>query len=64
MDGEKAQDGQVSGLTTAASSEAAASRIPRVSTAGTMRGEMLYRDLGSTGIHLSHWAGRLTSGTS
>ena len=53
MDGEKAQDGQVSGLTTAASSEAAASRIPRVSTAGTMRGEMLYRDLGSTGIQVS-----------
>ncbi|WP_216841077.1 aldo/keto reductase [Acidobacterium sp. S8] len=35
------------------SSEAAASRIPRVSTAGTMRGEMLYRDLGSTGVQVS-----------
>ncbi len=30
-----------------------ASRIPRVESAGTMRGEMLYRDLGSTGVQVS-----------
>src|SRR5580693_4369435 len=28
-------------------------RIPRVSSAGTMRGEMLYRDLGATGVQVS-----------
>ena len=28
-------------------------RIPRVSNAGTMRGEMLYRDLGATGVQVS-----------
>ena len=44
---------RVDQLTTESSSEGAASRIPRVSTAGTMRGEMLYRDLGSTGIQVS-----------
>jgi len=31
----------------------AASSIPRVNTAGTMRGEMLYRELGSTGVQVS-----------
>ena len=30
-----------------------ASRIPRVESAGTMRGEMLYRELGSTGVQVS-----------
>ena len=35
---------RVDQLTTESSSEGAASRIPRVSTAGTIRGEMLYRD--------------------
>ena len=44
---------QASQPMTESSSEAAASRIPRVSTAGTMRGEMLYRDLGSTGVQVS-----------
>jgi hypothetical protein len=32
---------------------AAAARIPRVATGGTMRGEMLFRSLGSTGVELS-----------
>ena len=31
----------------------AAARIPRVTNAGTMRGEMLYRDLGATGVQVS-----------
>jgi aryl-alcohol dehydrogenase-like predicted oxidoreductase len=30
-----------------------ASRIPRVSSPGTMRGEMLYRELGKTGVQVS-----------
>jgi uncharacterized protein len=30
-----------------------ASRIPRVQSAGTMRGEMLYRELGATGVQVS-----------
>lgn len=33
--------------------EDAAKRIPRVVDAGTMRGEMLYRELGSTGVEVS-----------
>jgi aryl-alcohol dehydrogenase-like predicted oxidoreductase len=40
-------------LLTAADSAPAAKRIPRVSSAGAMRGEMLYRQLGSTGIEVS-----------
>jgi hypothetical protein len=39
-------------MTTVSGSEAAA-RIPRVTKAGTMRGEMLYRELGSTGVQVS-----------
>jgi uncharacterized protein len=35
------------------SSEAAVRRIPRVSSPGTMKGEMLYRDLGTTGVQVS-----------
>jgi uncharacterized protein len=35
------------------SSSGAASRIPRVTSAGTMRGEMLYRQLGATGVEVS-----------
>jgi predicted aldo/keto reductase-like oxidoreductase len=53
MHGEKSEAVRADQLTTAVSYEAAASRIPRVSTAGTMRGEMLYRDLGSTGVQVS-----------
>jgi aryl-alcohol dehydrogenase-like predicted oxidoreductase len=34
-------------------SGSAAKRIPRVGHAGTMRGEMLYRELGSTGVEVS-----------
>lgn len=35
------------------SSKSAAARIPRVTHAGTRRGEMLYRDLGATGVQVS-----------
>ena len=35
------------------SSKAAAGSIPRVTNAGTMRGEMLYRELGQTGVEVS-----------
>jgi aryl-alcohol dehydrogenase-like predicted oxidoreductase len=35
------------------SSAAAAARIPRVKAAGTRRGEMLYRTLGTTGVEVS-----------
>ena len=35
------------------SSRQAAARIPRVTLAGTMKGEMLYRDLGATGVQVS-----------
>jgi uncharacterized protein len=35
------------------SSQEAAVRIPRVTNPGTMRGEMLYRELGSTGVQVS-----------
>lgn len=38
---------------TEASSKQAAARIPRVSEAGTRRGEMLYRPLGATGVEVS-----------
>jgi uncharacterized protein len=38
---------------TESSSPAAARRIPRVSSPGTMRGEMLYRALGKTGVEVS-----------
>ena len=40
-------------LLTEPSSAAAAARIPRVGNAGEMRGEMLYRELGSTGEKVS-----------
>ncbi len=40
-------------LLTVSGSAQAASRIPRVTSPGTMRGDMLYRELGSTGEHVS-----------
>ena len=40
-------------LLTDSSSGAAARRIPRVTSPGTMRGEMLYRPLGATGVEVS-----------
>ena len=40
-------------LLTDSSSGAAARRIPRVTSPGTMRGEMLYRALGATGVEVS-----------
>ena len=40
-------------LLTDFSSKAAAGRIPRVTSPGTMRGEMLYRALGTTGVEVS-----------
>lgn len=40
-------------LITEQSSKQAALRIPRVTTAGTLKGEMLYRDLGTTGVRVS-----------
>jgi predicted aldo/keto reductase-like oxidoreductase len=50
----RGQDAQPSQpLLTEPSSAAAASRIPRVTNAGTLRGEMLYRELGSTGVQVS-----------
>lgn len=38
---------------TESNSREAAARIPRVTTAGTMKGEMLYRELGSSGEQVS-----------
>src|SRR5258708_12198197 len=38
---------------TDSSSGAAARRIPRATNPGTMRGEMLYRALGTTGVEVS-----------
>jgi predicted aldo/keto reductase-like oxidoreductase len=40
-------------LPTGSSAGAAAKRIPRVTSPGTMRGEMLYRVLGATGVEVS-----------
>jgi predicted aldo/keto reductase-like oxidoreductase len=40
-------------LTTQSSSKEAAARIPRVTNAGTLKGEMLYRELGATGVQVS-----------
>lgn len=40
-------------LLTESSSPTAAGRIPRVTSPGTMRGEMLYRPLGKTGVEVS-----------
>jgi predicted aldo/keto reductase-like oxidoreductase len=40
-------------LITQPGSRAAAARIPRVTGAGALRGEMLYRDLGATGVQVS-----------
>ena len=37
----------------ASESQSAGSRIPRVTNPGTMRGEMLYRPLGATGVEVS-----------
>ncbi len=41
------------GAQSEAGSRPAAAMIPRVTEAGTMRGEMLYRQLGSTGVEVS-----------
>ncbi len=41
------------GLRTASAAKEAAAAIPRVSVAGTMKGEMLYRPLGATGVDVS-----------
>lgn len=48
QDGENGQP-----LPTDSASGAAARRIPRVTSPGTMRGEMLYRPLGTTGVEVS-----------
>jgi diketogulonate reductase-like aldo/keto reductase len=40
-------------LKTEQSSKDAATRIPRVTSAGTLKGEMLYRELGATGVQVS-----------
>jgi uncharacterized protein len=45
--------GSSSGSSTASSAKEAASRIQRVSSPGEMRGEMLFRPLGTTGEHVS-----------
>jgi predicted aldo/keto reductase-like oxidoreductase len=53
VDGQ-AQDSQTGqSLLTDSSPEAAARRIPRVTGPGTIRGEMLYRPLGTTGVEVS-----------
>jgi predicted aldo/keto reductase-like oxidoreductase len=44
---------QTGASTVDAGTEAPAGRIPRVTSAGTMRGEMLYRELGTTGEQVS-----------
>jgi predicted aldo/keto reductase-like oxidoreductase len=50
----QSQDGEsTQPLLTDSSSPAAARRIPRATSAGTMRGEMLYRPLGTTGVEVS-----------
>ena len=41
------------GAESASTSQEAAARIPRVTHAGTMKGEMLYRPLGATGVDVS-----------
>jgi diketogulonate reductase-like aldo/keto reductase len=46
-----AHDGE--DLITLPDSKAAAAHIPRVTEPGTMRGEMLYRELGATGVQVS-----------
>ena len=48
---QESETGQL--LLTDSSSGAAARRIPRVTSPGTMRGEMLYRPLGATGVEVS-----------
>jgi predicted aldo/keto reductase-like oxidoreductase len=40
-------------LVTEPSSASAANRIPRVTSAGTRRGEMIFRELGTTGVQVS-----------
>ena len=47
------QGGALAGTESQVSSKAAAASIPRVTHAGTLRGEMLYRQLGSTGVEVS-----------
>ncbi len=53
--GEAASGQMGAGQTAAGSSAGAAGQIPRVTqaNAGTMRGEMLYRELGATGVQVS-----------
>ena len=47
------QAGALPGTESQTASKSAAAGIPRVMHAGTMRGEMLYRQLGSTGVEVS-----------
>jgi len=49
----QSQDAEAGSLQTDSSSGPAARRIPRVTSPGTMRGEMLYRPLGATGVEVS-----------
>src|SRR3954454_14756933 len=47
------QSAPLPGTESQAGSKSAAASIPRVTHAGTLRGEMLYRQLGSTGVEVS-----------
>ena len=47
------QGGSLPGTETESGSKSAAANLPRVTHAGTLRGEMLYRPLGSTGVDVS-----------
>ena len=47
------QAAPIPGTESQAGSKSAAAAIPRVGHAGTLRGEMLYRQLGSTGVEVS-----------
>lgn len=51
--GQAAHTAPLPGAETALDSQQAAARIPRVAHAGVMKGEMLYRQLGSTGVEAS-----------
>lgn len=53
LNGFPQQGGALPGAESQASSQLAAASIPRVQQAGTRRGEMLYRQLGSTGVEVS-----------
>ncbi len=51
--GQRLDASKVEPMPTGFSSKTAAARIPRIGQRGTMRGEMLYRELGSTGEQVS-----------